>query len=120
MPWGFPGGSDSKASACIAQDLGPILGSGRSPGEGNVNPLQYFCLDYPMDGGVGKATVHGFCKETRLSNFTSSNNTGSKTALRVSPYPNCSQEKKVTLYTGFKRTAFFAVEATDVRKSPEE
>ena len=47
---GFPGGSDGKASACNAGDLGSIPGSGRSPGEGNGNPLQHSCLENPMDG----------------------------------------------------------------------
>ena len=42
---GFPGGSDGKESACSAGDLGSIPGSGRSPGEGNGNPLQYSCLE---------------------------------------------------------------------------
>ena len=52
QPWmttGFPGGSDSKASACNVWDPGSIPGSGRSPGEGNGNPLQYSCLENPMD-----------------------------------------------------------------------
>ena len=48
----YPGGSEGKASACNAGDLGSILGSGRSPGEGNGNPLQYSCLENPMDGGA--------------------------------------------------------------------
>ena len=48
----FPGGSEVKASACNAGDLGSIPGSGRSPGEGNSNPLQYSCLENPMDGGA--------------------------------------------------------------------
>ena len=48
----FPGGSDSKASACNAGDPGSIPGSGRSPGEGNGNPLQHSCLENPMDGGA--------------------------------------------------------------------
>ena len=47
---GFPGGSDGKASACNAGDLGLIPGSGRCPGEGNGNPLQHSCLENPMDG----------------------------------------------------------------------
>ena len=55
---GFPGGSEGKASACNEGDLGSIPGSGRSPGEGNGNPLQYFCLENPMDGGTWQATVH--------------------------------------------------------------
>ena len=49
---GFPGGSDGKESACNAGDLGSIPGSGRSPGEGNGNPLQYSCLENPMEGGA--------------------------------------------------------------------
>ena len=49
---GFLGGSDSKASDCNAGDLGSIPGSERSPGEGNGNPLQYSCLENPMDGGA--------------------------------------------------------------------
>ena len=50
--FGFPGGSEVKVSACNAGDLGSIPGSGRSPGEGNGNPLQYSSLDNPMDGGA--------------------------------------------------------------------
>ena len=57
--WGFPGGLDDKESACNEGDLGLIPGSGRSPGEGNGNPLQYSCLENPMDGGAWQATVHG-------------------------------------------------------------
>ena len=49
---GFPGGSDGKASACNAGDLGSIPGSGRSPGGGNGNPVQHSCLENPMDGGT--------------------------------------------------------------------
>ena len=65
--YGFPGGSEVKASACNAGDLGSISGSGRSPGEWNGNPLQYFRLENPMDG-----EVHGVTKSwTRLSDFTS-------------------------------------------------
>ena len=48
----FPGGSDGKASACNAGDPGSIPGSGRSPGEGNGNPLQHSCLENLMDGGT--------------------------------------------------------------------
>ena len=46
---GFPGDSDGKESACNAEDLGSIPGSGRSPGEGNGYPLQDSCLENPMD-----------------------------------------------------------------------
>ena len=55
---GFPGGSEVKASACNAGDLGLIPGLGRSPGEGNDNLLQYSCLENPMDRGALWATVH--------------------------------------------------------------
>ena len=48
----LPGGLDGKASAYNAGDQGSIPGSGRSPGEGNGNPLQYSCLENPMDGGT--------------------------------------------------------------------
>ena len=48
----FPGGSDSKASAYNVGDRVSIPESGRSPGEGNGNPLQYSCLENPMDGGT--------------------------------------------------------------------
>ena len=48
----FPGGSDGKASAYNAGNPGSIPGSGGSPGEGKGNPLQYSCLENPMDGGV--------------------------------------------------------------------
>ena len=56
---GFSGGSDGKESACNAGDLGSIPGSGRSPGEGNGNPLQYFCLGNSMDRGAWWVTVRG-------------------------------------------------------------
>ena len=49
---GFPGGSDGKESAYNVGDLGLIPGSGKSPGEGNGNPLQYACLENPMDRGA--------------------------------------------------------------------
>ena len=65
------GGSDSRASAYNVGDPGLIPGLGRSPGEGNVNPLQYSCLEKSMDGGAWWATVHGAAKSwTRLSNLT--------------------------------------------------
>ena len=68
---GFPGSSDGKASAYNAGDPGLIPGSGRPPGEGNGNPLQYSCLENSMDRGAWWATVHGVAKSrTRLSNFT--------------------------------------------------
>ena len=65
---GFPGSSDGNKSACSAGDLGLIPGSGRSPGEGNGNWLQYSYLENPMDRGIWWATVQGVAKSgTRLS-----------------------------------------------------
>jgi len=64
-------GSEGKVSACSAGDLGLIPGSGRIPGEGNGNPLQYSCLENPKNGGAWWATAHGVAKsQTRLNNFT--------------------------------------------------
>ena len=60
-----------KASGYNVGDLGSIPGLGRSPGEGNGNPLWYSCLENPMDGRAWWAAVHGVAKsQTRLSNFT--------------------------------------------------
>ena len=59
---GFPGGSVVKNLPASAEDMGLIPGSGRSPGEGNGNPLQYFCLGNPMDRGAWRATVPGVAK----------------------------------------------------------
>ena len=59
----FPGGSDGKASAYNAGDPGSIPALGRSPGEGNGNPLQYSCLENPIDRGAWQAIVHGTVKE---------------------------------------------------------
>ena len=60
----FPSGSDGKASACNAGDPGSIPGLGRSPGEGNGNPLQYSCLENSMDGEAWWAT-----ESDQLSDF---------------------------------------------------
>ena len=68
IEWGFPDGSEVKASACNAEDLGSIPGPGRSLGEGNGNPLQYSCLENPMDRGTWWAIVHRVAKsQTQLS-----------------------------------------------------
>ena len=56
---GFPGGDSGKETSCNIGDAGLIPGSGRSPGEGNGNSLQYSCLENPMDRGAWWATVHG-------------------------------------------------------------
>ena len=61
--WGFPHSLVSKESVCNAGDPVSIPGSGRSPGEGNGNLLQYCCLENPMDKGSWQATGHGLAKE---------------------------------------------------------
>ena len=66
-----PSGSVAKNLPANAGDVGPNPGSGRSPGEGNGNPLQYSCLENPMDRGAWQATVHGVTKSrTQLNDFT--------------------------------------------------
>ena len=64
---GFPGGSVIKNLPANTEDVSLILGSGRSPGEGNGNPLQYSCLGNPMDRGAWQATVHGVTKELDMT-----------------------------------------------------
>ena len=65
---GFPGGSDTKESACNAGDACLIPGSGRAPGEQNGYPFRYFCLENLIDKGASRATVHGLTKnQTQLS-----------------------------------------------------
>ena len=76
-PWvGFPGGSVVKNPPANARHAGSVPGLRRSPGKGNDNPLQYFCLGNPLDRGACQATVHGLQKELdttqQLSNNTNS------------------------------------------------
>ena len=66
---GFLDSSVGKESACNAGDQDSIPGSGRSSGEGDGNPLQYSCLENPVDRGAWQTTVHGVAKsQTQLSN----------------------------------------------------
>ena len=67
---GIPGGSDSKESAYNAGDPGSIPGLERSPGEGHGNPLQYSCLENPMDRGTCWATVHGVTESDTTERLT--------------------------------------------------
>ena len=62
---GFLGGAEVKVSACNVGDLGSIPGSGRSPGEGNGNPLQYSCLENPRDRGAWQAAAHRVTRVTK-------------------------------------------------------
>ena len=69
--WGFPGGSVVKNPPVDAGDMCLIPGTGRFPGEGNGNPLQYSCLKDPMEKGVWQATFHRFSKSrTRLKQLS--------------------------------------------------
>ena len=65
----FPDGLDGKESACNEEDPGSIPGSGRSPGEGTGNPLQYSCLQNPMDRGAWRAIVHGVAELLDRTDF---------------------------------------------------
>ena len=64
---GFPGGLVVKNLPANAGDTGLIPGSGRSPGEGNGNLLQYSCLGNPMERGAWRAAVHGVAKESDMT-----------------------------------------------------
>ena len=69
----FPGGSDGKGFVYNVGDPGSIPGLGRSPGEGFGNPLQYSCLENPMDRGAWWAAVYGVAQsQTRLKRLSSS------------------------------------------------
>ena len=90
----FPHGSDGKASVYNAGDPGSIPGSGRSAGERNGNPLQYYCLENPMNREAWQATVHGAAKsQTRLSDV---------------PVPTCfvihSQSISLQFFVNYKMT----------------
>ena len=75
---GFPGSSVVKNPPANAGDMGSFPGSGRSSREGNGNPLQYSCLENPMDKGAWWAIIHGVTK--------------SQTGLSTHPHPHMSQE----------------------------
>ena len=83
-PLGFPGGSEGKASACNVGDLSSIPGSGTSPGEENGNPLQYSCLENPMDRGAWQATIHGVAEsQTVLKRLRTNPHVGEDDAFAV-------------------------------------
>ena len=69
-PQGFPCGSVIKNLPANVGDEGSVLGLGRSPGEGNGNPLQYFCLENPMDRGAWRAIVHDFAESDRTEQLS--------------------------------------------------
>ena len=71
---GFPGGLDGKESACKAGDVGSLSGLGRSPGEGNGNPLQYSGLENPTDREAWRTTVYSVAKESDTTGRLNNNN----------------------------------------------
>ena len=73
---GFPGRSVVKNPPANTGNAGLIPGSGRFPGEGNGNPLQYYCLENPMDRGVWWAIAHGVTKESDTTLLLNNNNAG--------------------------------------------
>ena len=83
---GFPCSSVRKASACNA-DLGSTPGSGRSPGERNGNPLQYSCLENPMDRGAWQVTVHGvaWVGHNWATKHRDTSTTAARSPLSISP-----------------------------------
>ena len=92
----FPGGSGSKESACNAGNLGLIPGSGRSPGGGHGNPLQYSCWENSMDRGAWGLTVHKVAK--RLSNSY----THTHTQLDSASHQSSCLNPKLMLFLYFK------------------
>ena len=90
-----------KASACNVGDPGSIPGSGRSPGEGNGNPLQYSCLENSMDGGAWWATAHGVAKSRTRNNFTFTFHFFAKLCLTLTtPW---TVARQAPLFMGFSR-----------------
>ena len=103
----FPGGSDGKASAYSAGNLGSISGLGRYPGEGNGNPLQYSCLENPMDGGAWEAACHfkeAMCSVVTMVELVGVHRPNSGARRRVGGpkrvlnfYYTCSKKQRVML-----------------------
>ena len=83
---GFPGGSDHKDSTCNAGDLGSIPGLGRSPGGGHGNPLQYSCLENPMNRGAWWATVYGVTKSQIWLSDSAQHSIGETTYKHINTY----------------------------------
>ena len=103
---GFPSGSVVKKSSCNEEDTGLIPGSGRFPGEGNGNPLQYSCLGNPIDKGDWQTAVHGLAKSwIRLRNQTTTTTSPPCVHSRTSHRSNKPKPNKVIFLLGhFKNT----------------
>ena len=94
-----PGDLDGKESACNAGDLGSIPGSGRSPREGNGNPLQYTCLENPIDRGAWQSIVHGVRKESDTTEPLSTEHQEPNTGPGTFQEPTCKPELLPALAT---------------------
>ena len=99
---GFPGGSVIKNPSANAGDTGSIPGSGRSPEEGNGNPLQYSCLGNPMDRGAWRATVHGSQRVERdlATKTTTHGKNGTSQCLKI-------EDKHSHSYLHFTLSTFY-------------
>ena len=95
----FLGGSVGKESTCHAGDPDLIPGSGRSPGEGNGNPLQYSCLENPMDRGAWQDIVHGVTK--------------SQTQLSIHTYPTCVWEVVIKVLSILRKKCLQLIKGHD-------
>ena len=108
---GSPCSSVSKESACSARDLGSIPGLGRSPGEGNGNPLQYPCLENLMDRGTWWIAVHGVTKRNLVDCSpwgpkewgTTERLTHTLTLTKVKALPSLKQHQSKILFLLFQR-----------------
>ena len=104
MPKGFPGSSVCKEPACNAgnaREMGSIPRSGRSPGGGHSNPIQYSCLENPMDWGAWQATVHGITKRGTWMKQLSEAQPGAQTQMKWPSWEGWQAEstKGITNYT---------------------
>ena len=117
---GFPGGSAVENSPANAEHVGSIPGSGRSPGEGNGNPLQYSCLANPMDRGAWGATVHGVAKESDMTYQLNDNNNTTCNILGENYFLVFNTHYESGIFNHHKITLFLnrVLQGTDTQLNP--